>query len=78
MGLVAKIALALGVDGLVRRVLGALVTLICVSLLVALIVVETVATVLTGGQAEAQLQPRQHHRRALYQTWLCDHPSMRT
>jgi hypothetical protein len=50
MGLVAKIALALGVDGLARWVVGALVTLICVSLLVALIVVQMVATVPTGGQ----------------------------
>ena len=51
MGLVAKVALALGVDGLARWILGALVTLICVSLLVALIVVQTVATLVTGGQA---------------------------
>jgi cell wall-associated NlpC family hydrolase len=50
MGLGVKIALALGVVGLARWVVGALVTLICVGLLVALIVVQTVATVLTGGQ----------------------------
>lgn len=51
MGLVATIALALGVDGLVRWIVGALVTLLCVGLLVALIVVQSVATVLTGGPA---------------------------
>jgi cell wall-associated NlpC family hydrolase len=52
IGLAAKLALALGVDGLARWLVGAVVTLICVSLLVALIVVQTVATVLTGGQSD--------------------------
>jgi len=51
MGLVAKVALALGVDGLARWVAGAIVTVIGVSLLVALIMVQTVATVLTGGRS---------------------------
>ena len=53
MGLIARVVLALGVDGLARWVVGALVTLICVSLLVALIVIQTVATLLTGGQTDA-------------------------
>jgi cell wall-associated NlpC family hydrolase len=53
MALIARVGLALGVDGLARWVVGALVTLICVSLLVALIVIQTVATLLTGGQADA-------------------------
>jgi peptidoglycan DL-endopeptidase CwlO len=51
-GLVAKLALALGVGGLARWVVDALVTLICASLLIALIVVQMVATVLTGGQSD--------------------------
>jgi cell wall-associated NlpC family hydrolase len=50
MGLMAKIALALGVDGLARWIVGAVVTFVCVGLLVALFVVQTVATLLTGGQ----------------------------
>jgi peptidoglycan DL-endopeptidase CwlO len=53
MSLIARVVLALGVDGLAQWVLGALVTLICVSLLVALIVIQTVATLLTGGQTDA-------------------------
>src|SRR5439155_24567960 len=53
MSLIARVVLALGVDGLARWVLGALVTLLCVSLLVALIVIQTVATLLTGGQTDA-------------------------
>ena len=53
MGLIARVVLALGVDGLARWVVGALVTLICVSLLVVLIVIQTVATLLTGGQPDA-------------------------
>ena len=53
MGLIARVVLALGVDGLARWVVGALVTLICVSLLVALIVIQTVATLLAGGQTDA-------------------------
>jgi cell wall-associated NlpC family hydrolase len=56
MGLIARVVLALGVDGLARWVVGALVTLICVSLLVVLIVIQTVATLLTGGQADAVSQ----------------------
>jgi cell wall-associated NlpC family hydrolase len=50
MGLLAKAALALGVDGLVRWAAGAVITLFATCLLVALIVVQTVAMVLTGGQ----------------------------
>jgi len=50
MGLIARVVLALGVDRRARWVVGALVTLLCVSLLVALIVIQTVATLLTGGQ----------------------------
>jgi peptidoglycan DL-endopeptidase CwlO len=53
MSLIARVVLALGVDGLARWVVGALVTFICVSLLVALIVIQTVATLLTGGQTDA-------------------------
>jgi hypothetical protein len=53
MSLIARVVLALGVDGLARWALGALVTLLCVSLLVALIVIQTVATLLTGGQTDA-------------------------
>ena len=54
MSLIARVVLALGVDGLARWVVGALVTFICVSLLVALIVIQTVATLLTGGQTDAE------------------------
>jgi cell wall-associated NlpC family hydrolase len=50
MGFVTKAALALGVDGLVRWAVGAVITLFATCLLVALIVVQTVAMVLTGGQ----------------------------
>jgi len=50
MVLLAKVVLALGVDGLAQWVIRALVTFIVVSLLVVLIVVQTVAMVLTGGQ----------------------------
>src|SRR6266511_5555993 len=50
MALLAKMVLALGVDGLAQWVIRALVTFIVVSLVVVLIVVQTVAMVLTGGQ----------------------------
>ena len=47
----AKVALALGIDGLAQWVIRFVVTLLVVSLVVVLIVVQTVASVLTGGQA---------------------------
>lgn len=50
MGVVAKVMLGLGVDGVAQWVISALMTFIVLSLVVVLIVVETIAVVLTGGQ----------------------------
>ena len=47
----AKVALALGIDGVAQWMIRFVVTLLMVSLVVVLIVVQTVASVLTGGQA---------------------------
>ena len=44
----AKVALALGIDGVAQWVIRFVVTLLMVSLVVVLIVVQTVASVLTG------------------------------
>lgn len=49
MGVVAKVVLGLGVDGLAQWVIRALMTFMVSSLVVVLIVVETIAVVLTGG-----------------------------
>src|SRR5258708_30526766 len=49
--LAAKLALALGFDTLLQWVLRTLVALVVIGLLVTLIVVQTVAGVLTGGRA---------------------------
>ena len=52
MGAVAaKVALALGIDGLLGWVIRLLIAFVVGALIVALIVVQTVASVLTGGQA---------------------------
>ena len=52
MGAVAaKVALALGIDGLGQWVIRFVVTFLVISIVVVLIVVQTVASVLTGGQA---------------------------
>jgi cell wall-associated NlpC family hydrolase len=50
--LAAKLALALGFDTLLQWVLRTLVALVVIGVLVTLIVVQTVATVLTGGQSD--------------------------
>jgi cell wall-associated NlpC family hydrolase len=53
MVLLARVAVALGGDGLARSVVGAIATLIGVGLLVTVMVVQVVATMLTGGQTTA-------------------------
>jgi cell wall-associated NlpC family hydrolase len=50
MLLIARVALALGGEGFARTVAGSLVTLIGVGLLVTVIVIQVVATIVTGGQ----------------------------
>jgi len=52
------VALALGGDGFARSVAGALATLIGVGLLVTVIVVQVVATILTGGQTAGNTPTR--------------------
>ena len=55
--LAAKVALALGFDTLLQWVLRALVALVVIGLMVALIVVQTVAGVLTGGHPGQRAVP---------------------
>jgi cell wall-associated NlpC family hydrolase len=48
---VAQVAVALGLDGVVRWVIGVIAALVVISLLIVLIVVGTFATILGGGHA---------------------------
>ena len=48
---VTQVAVALGLDGVVRWVIGAIAALVVISLLIVLIVVGTFATILGGGPA---------------------------
>ncbi len=57
MGLAVKAVLALGIDGLAQWVIRVLVTFVVVSVAVVLIVVQTAATVLTGGEADHAAAP---------------------
>ena len=58
MGLVGKLVLVLGVEGLAQWVIRAVVTFGVVSLLIVLIAIESVAVVLTGGQTGSGLRLR--------------------
>jgi cell wall-associated NlpC family hydrolase len=58
MALVGRVALALGGDRLARWVAGAIATLIGVGLLVTVILVQLVATILTGAQTSGSVPTR--------------------